>query len=316
MEIEFSQKELKILKKKSGLLAELKKHWILYCMLVPGIIYFIIFKYLPMGGLIIAFQDYAPYKGILGSPFVGVKHFVRLFTGETFFQLLKNTLVLSAMNIVFAFPMPIILALMLNEVKTIRYKKSIQTIVYLPNFLSWVIVVSMFYVLLTTEGGAINNVLSSLGMEKIQFLTSSEWLRPLYIFQEVWKSAGWSSIIYLASLTTVDEQLYEAAEIDGAGRFRQMWHITLPAIRPTIIIMLILRVGEVLELGFDHMFLMMNSLNRDVAQIFDTFVYTTGIQSGHLSFATSAGMFKSVIGLILVLFVNRLAKQYGEEGVF
>lgn len=295
---------------------EFKKHWMLYIMILPGLAYFIIFKYMPMGGLIIAFQDYFPFTGILGSNFVGLKHFTRFFSEDTFLMLMRNTLVLFGMNLVFSFPIPIILALMLNEVRSKSFKKSVQTIIYLPHFMSWVIVVSIFYVLLTTEGGAINNILESLGFERVFFLTSKEWLRPLYVFQNIWKTSGWGSIIYLAALTGVDEQLYEAAELDGAGRFKKIWHITLPAIRPIIVTMFILRIGDVLELGFDHMFLLMNSINREVAQIFDTYVYTAGIVNGQLSFSTAVGIFKSLIGLLLVVFANALAKKFGEEGVY
>src|SRR5699024_4955970 len=197
---------------------KIKTNHALYLMLLPGILYFIVFKYLPMGGLVIAFQDYQPFLGILGSPFVGMKHFVRLFSEDTFWMLLKNTLAISGLDIVFAFPLPIILALMINEIKNATFKKSIQTIIYLPHFMSWVIVVSIFYVLLTTEGGVINNIIQSFGGQKIAFLTNSHWLRPMYIIQEMWKGSGWGTIVYLAAITNVDEQLYEAAEMDGAGK--------------------------------------------------------------------------------------------------
>jgi len=288
----------------------------LYLMALPGIVYFLLFKYLPMGGLIIAFQDYKPFLGILDSPWVGFEHFVRLFTQDTFFVLLRNTLVLSFLLMLISFPVPIILALLLNELRGVLFKRSVQTIIYIPHFMSWVIVVSLFYVMLTTDGGAINNLIVSLGGEPIGFLTDPDWLRPMYVFQHVWRTAGWGTIVYLAALTAVDMSLYEAAEIDGANRWKQTWHITLPAIRATIIVLFILSIGDFLELGFEHMFLLLNSMNRDVGEIFDTFVYTAGIQNGQLSFATAVGLFKGLVGLILVMGANSFAKKLGEEGVY
>lgn len=292
------------------------RHKALYLMALPGIAYFLVFKYVPMAGLVIAFQDYSPFRGIWNSPWVGFEHFIRFFTEDTFLMLLTNTVVVSMLLLVFSFPVPIILALMLNEVRTRMFQRSVQTVIYLPHFMSWVIVVSLFYVLLTTDGGSINNLLASWGMEEIPFLTDPAWLRPLYTVQEIWKTAGWGTIIYLAAMTAVDLQLYEAAEIDGAGRWRQTWHITLPAIRPTIVVMFILSIGDFLELGFEHMFLLLNSLNREVGEIFDTYVYTAGIQNGQLSYATAVGLFKGLVGLLLVVAANNLAKKVGEEGVY
>ncbi|WP_322904467.1 ABC transporter permease [Paenibacillus sp. SGZ-1009] len=288
----------------------------LYLMILPGFIYFVIFKYLPMGGLIISFQNYQPYLGISGSPWVGMKHFVRLFTEPTFFMLLRNTLVLFALNIIIFFPLPIILALMLNEVRHRYFKNAIQTIIYIPHFMSWVIIVSITYVFLTVDGGVVNEMLAAMGLPKISFLTSSEWLRTMYMAQIIWKELGWSTIIYLAAITVVDTQLYEASEMDGAGRWRKTWHVTLPAIRPVIITLLILKIGSTLDLGFEHMYLLLNSLNRDVAEIFDTYIYTAGLKNGQLSFSTAVGLFKGLVGLILIMLANRLAKKFGEDGVY
>ncbi|WP_445321838.1 ABC transporter permease [Paenibacillus sp. FSL H8-0048] len=285
-------------------------------MILPGLLYFIIFKYLPMGGLIIAFQNYQPFQGITGSEWVGLKHFIRLFTEPTFMQLLRNTLILFAMNIVIFFPLPIIVALMLNELKGRYLKNWIQTIIYIPHFMSWVIIVSITYVFLTVDGGVINEMIASLGGKKISFLTSSEWLRTIYILQIIWKELGWSTIIYLAAITVVDPQLYEASEMDGASRLRKTWHVTLPAIRPVIITLLILKIGSTLDLGFEHMYLLLNSLNRSVAEIFDTYIYTAGLKNGQLSFSTTIGLFKGVVGLILVMLSNKLAKRMGEDGVY
>nr|WP_234414199.1 sugar ABC transporter permease [Paenibacillus sp. CAA11] len=303
-------------KRKSHFLAGIRKNKLLYLMILPGFIYFVVFKYLPMGGLIIAFQDYQPYQGILGSDWVGFKHFIRLFTEPTFFMLLSNTLILFALNIVIFFPLPIILALMLNEVRHKFFKNAIQTIIYIPHFMSWVIIVSITYVFMTVDGGVLNEIIAALGGQKISFLTSPEWLRPVYILQIIWKELGWSTIIYLAAITVVDTQLYEAAEMDGAGRMRKIWHVTLPAIRPVIITLLILKIGSTLDLGFEHMYLLLNSLNREVAEIFDTYIYTAGLKNGQLSFSTTVGLFKGVVGLILVMLSNRLAKKMGEDGVY
>lgn len=294
----------------------IRKHMLLYLMILPGFLYFVVFKYFPMGGLIIAFQDYQPYRGIMGSEWVGFKHFIRLFTEPTFFMLLRNTLVLFALNIIFFFPLPIILALMLNEVRHKFFKNSIQTIIYIPHFMSWVIIVSITYVFLTVDGGVVNELLAAVGLPKISFLTSSEWLRTVYIGQIIWKELGWSTIIYLAAITVVDTQLYEAAEMDGANRLRKTWHVTLPAIRPVIITLLILKIGSTLDLGFEHMYLLLNSLNREVAEIFDTYIYTAGLRNGQLSYSTTVGLFKGVVGLILVMLSNRLAKKMGEDGVY
>ncbi|MDP3952157.1 sugar ABC transporter permease [Microbacterium sp.] len=292
------------------------RHKALYLMALPGIAYFIVFKYVPMTGLVIAFQDYSPFRGIFGSPWVGFEHFIRFFSEPTFMMLLVNTLTVSLLLLIFAFPIPIILALMLNEVRTKLFQRSVQTVIYLPHFMSWVIVVSLFYVMFTTDGGSVNSLLQSWGFDSIGFLTDPAWLRPMYVVQEIWKSAGWGTIVYLAAMTAVDLQLYEAAELDGAGRWLQTWHITLPAIRPTIIVMFILMIGDFLELGFEHMYLLLNSLNREVGEIFDTYVYTAGIQNGQFSYAAAVGMFKGLVGLILVVGANKLAKKLGEEGVY
>ncbi|WP_019908626.1 ABC transporter permease [Paenibacillus sp. HW567] len=300
--------------------SELKKRlWrnkLLYVMLLPGVLYFVIFKYLPMYGLIISFQDYKPYQGITGSDWVGLKHFQRLFTEPDFLNILGNTLILFGMNILFYFPIPIILALMLNELRGTFFKRTFQTLIYLPHFMSWVIVVSISFVMVTMDGGIINELLAYFGFEKINFLLNPSWFRPMYILQVIWREAGWGTIIYLASIAAIDPGLYEAARMDGAGRLRQIWHITLPAIRGVIITLLILKIGSVLDLGFEHVYLMLNSMNREVAEIIDTYVYTAGLRQGQFSYSTAIGFFKSVIGLIMVMSVNKLSKKMGEEGVY
>jgi len=300
----------------SELKRRLWKNKLLYIMVLPGIFYFIIFKYIPMFGLVISLQDYKPNRGIMGSEWVGFKHFERLFTEPDFLNILTNTLILFGMNLLFFFPIPIILALMLNEVRVAFFKRTIQTLIYMPHFLSWVIIVSISFVLLTMDGGIINELLVYFGFEKVSFLLNPDWFRPTYIIQVIWREAGWGTIIYLAAIASVDPQLYEAARMDGAGRLRQVWHITLPAIRSVIIILLILKIGDVLELGFEHVYLLLNSMNREVAEIIDTYVYTAGVKQGKFSYSTAVGFFKSFIGLILVMLANRLAKKMGEEGVY
>lgn len=302
-------------KRRTALQGLMKDRW-LYLMLVPGVLYFIVFKYLPMWGLVISFQDFKPYFGVFNSEWVGFKHFIRFFSEDAFWMLFRNTALLALYNLAFAFPAPIILALMLNEVRKELFKRSIQTLIYVPHFVSWVVVVGIFYMLLTTEGGIVNEMIAVLGGEKVPFLLSSEWFRPLITLQTIWKEAGWGTIIYLAALAGIDVQLYESARIDGASRWRQIWHITLPGIRSTIVILLILRLGDFLDTSFEQVFLMLNTMNRDVGEVFDTYVYTKGMTQGQYSYSAAVGMFKSVFGFVLVLGANWLARKFGEEGVF
>ncbi len=292
------------------------KHKYLYLMIFPGFLYFVIFKYVPMWGVVISFQDYQPFLGISGSNWVGFKHFERLFSEPTFFMLFKNTIILFLLNMVIYFPIPIILSLMLNEVGREWFKKTIQTIIYLPYFMSWVIIVSLSYILLTTQDGLVNEGLLMLGMEKISFLTDPNWFRPVYIIQVIWREAGWGTIVYLAAISAIDPQLYEAARMDGASRWRQMWHVTLPSIRSVIVILMLLKLGDVLELGFDHVFLLLNGLNREVAEIFDTYVYTAGVRQAQFSYSTAIGFFRAAVGLVLVMTANWLVRKVGEEGIY
>ncbi|WP_254638867.1 sugar ABC transporter permease [Cohnella sp. GbtcB17] len=293
-----------------------KRHRWFYIMLLPGMIYFFIYKYLPMWGILIAFQDYQPFKGFSGSQWVGFKHFETFFQDEMFWNLFRNTFVLAIYNIVFFFPMPIIIALMLNEVRKESFKRIIQTLIYVPHFVSWVVVVGISFLFFSTENGIVNQMLSSAGKEPVNFLLSAEWFRTMITSQVIWKETGWGTIIFLAALAGIDPQLYEAARMDGAGRWRQLWHITVPAIRSTIIILLILRIGTFLDTGFEQIFLMVNPLNRDVGEVFDTYVYSSGITQGKFSYSTAVGVFKSIIGLVLVMGANRLAKRFGEDGIY
>ncbi len=285
-------------------------------MVFPGLLYFLIFKYWPMYGIFIAFQDFQPFLGFWNSPFVGLKHFERLFSDSNFIILFRNTIILATYNILFFFPLPIIIALMLNELRLEFTKRIVQTLIYIPHFMSWVVVVGISYMFLTTEGGIMNELLVRFGGEKINFLVSNEWFRTIITAEVMWKETGWGTIIFLAALSGVDPQLYEAARMDGANRLRQLWHITLPAIRSTIVILLILRLGNFLDTGFEQIFLMLNAMNREVGEVFDTYVYSVGISQGQYSFSTAVGVFKSIVGLILVVVANRLAKKFGEEGIY
>lgn len=292
-----------------------RNRW-LYLMLLPGMAYFLLFKYVPMWGILLAFKNYQPFLGFSGSEWVGFAHFERLFNDPSFVRLIRNTFLLAIYNILFFFPLPIVLALLLHEVRKAVIKRWVQTIIYLPHFMSWVVVVGIVYVLFTTEDGVVNSVLLDLFGTKIEFLTSSEWFRTMITSEVIWKETGWGTIIFLAALAGVDPQLYEAANIDGASRLRLVWHVSLPAMRSVIVILLILQLGKFMDNGFEQIFLMLNATNSDVGEVFDTYVYRVGITTGQFSYSTAVNLFKSVIGLILVVTANRLAKRFGEQGIY
>lgn len=293
-----------------------KRHRWFYLMLLPGLLYFLVYKYVPMWGVLIAFQDYQPFQGFFGSRWVGFKHFEEFFSNEMFWMLFRNTFVLAVYNIVFFFPLPIVIALMLNEVRKEFFKRFVQTLIYIPHFVSWVVVVGISFLFFSTDNGIVNTMLAGVGQESVNFLLSKDWFRVIITSQVIWKETGWGTIIFLAALAGVDPQLYEAAKIDGAGRMRQMWHITLPAIRSTIIVLLILRIGHFLDSGFEQIFLMVNPMNREVGEVFDTYVYASGITQGKFSYSTAVGLFKSAVGLLLVVVANKLAKRFGEDGIY
>lgn len=303
-------------KKRNSLASRLWKEKYLYLLLLPGLAYFIIYRYVPMLGNIIAFQDFSAFKGFLHSDWVGMKHFKKIFDDSEVIRVIWNTLYLSFLQIVFAFPFSILLSLMLNELRSEKLKRVIQSIIYLPHFLSWVVVVGIATVFLKSEGIVNQLLIHVFGMQPIPFLQEPGWFMPLIVLEVIWKESGWGTIIFLAALSGVNPSLYEAAVVDGASRLRQIWHITLPAIRSTIIILLILRLGSVLDVGFEQIFLMINPFNREMGNVLDTFVYYKGIEQSDFSFATAVGLFKSFVGLILIVGANRLAKRFGEEGVF
>ena len=294
----------------------LQHRW-LYFMLIPGALYFILFRYIPMGGLIIAFKEYSPFKGMWGSPWVGFDQFVKFFSANDFSKLLTNTLGISLLQLVLYFPAPIILSLFLNEVRHSGYKRVVQTLVYIPHFVSWVIVASLTYQLFNVSDGVFNVIYKAIsGGQTFDILSNPSTFWGLIVGQDIWRETGYGTIVFLAALAGVDQELYEAARVDGAGRWRLMWHITLPAIRGTIIMMLILRVGGIMNTGYEQIFLMRNDLNLAKAEVFDTYIFTKGIKSGQYSFTAAAGMFKSVVGMVLVLLSDRIAKLFGESGLY
>jgi putative aldouronate transport system permease protein len=288
----------------------------LYLLALPGILFFFIFKYLPIWGLALAFKNYSPYLGFWQSEWVGFKYFNEFFSNPDFLLLFRNTMAISLLNIVFFFPIPIVLAILINEVRNRAFKKTIQTIIYLPHFLSWVIIAGICFIILGQSDGIINKIIVELGGKPIGFLTEPNYFWGLLTAQSIWKEAGWGTIIFLAAIAGINQDLYEAAQIDGANRWKQILNVTLPCIKSTIIVLLILRLGQVMEVGFEQIYLMMSSPVSHVADVFDTYVYRTGIQNGRFSYATVVGIFKSVVGLILVVTANRLAKKFGEEGLY
>ncbi len=305
---------------KVGKSIKLRKRWneqkYLFFMILPCLAYYFIFHYMPMYGVIIAFKKFDMVKGIMGSSWVGLDNFVRFFEGPYAFRLIKNTLLLSIYNLIFYFPIPIIFALFLNEVKNKWFKKAVQTVSYLPHFVSVVIVVGMLQSMLSPSTGIINRVITSLGGESINFFMRPEWFRTLYISSTIWQEFGWGSIIYLAALSSVDAGLYEAAHLDGAGRFRCMWHITLPAISPTIITLLILKVGNLLTVGYEKVIMMYNPGIYETADIISSYVYRVGVSQANYSFGTAVGLMNSIVSMILILITNTVSKKLTETSLW
>lgn len=301
---------------RSALRAELSRNKYLYLLALPGLIFFILFKYVPMWGVIIAFQNFSPYMGVFNSEWVGFEHFAAFFAHPDFWLLFRNTMAINLMSLVLFFPLPIMLSLMLNEVRIQSYKRIVQSIVYMPHFLSWVVIAGLTFLLFATGEGLFNKMLAAVGLERIDFLTNPNGFWLMLTAQSIWKEAGWGTILFLAAIAGIDPQQYEAARMDGASRLRQMWHVTLPGIRNVVLILLILRLGQMMDVGFEQVFLMYNGAVSHVAEVFDTYVYRVGIQQGQFSFSTAVGLFKSVVGLTLVVLSNKLAKRFGEDGIY
>lgn len=294
----------------------LVRHRYLYLMLLPAVLYYAIFHYVPMYGASIAFKDFRITQGIMGSPWVGLKHFEYLFSLDKFWQVFTNTIIISLYRLVFGFPLPIVVALLLNEVRILLFKRTVQTLIYLPHFISWVILGGLMINFLSIDNGVVNNLIQAFGGTPVGFMSEEGVFRSTLVFSMIWKEFGWNTIIYMAALAGVNPQLYEAAMMDGASRWQRVWHITLPCIRGTIVILLILRLGHVMEAGFEQIFVLYHPGVYKVADIIDTYVYRIGLTEGKFSLAATVGLFKSVINFALLIVANRLAKMMGEQGVY
>ncbi len=292
------------------------KHKYLYLMLLPAIIYYIVFHYVPMAGVSLAFKKFNPMQGIWASKWIGFDYFQQLFSLNKFYQVLWNTLSISFTRLIWGFPFPIIIALMLNELRGNKLKRGIQTAIYIPHFISWVVLGGMLTNLLSADSGVVNGLIQALGGSPIGFLTDEKYFVPTMVVSMIWKTFGWNTILYLAALTSVDPQLYEAAVVDGAGRWKQLLHITLPSIMSTIVVVLIMRIGSLMQAGFEQIFVLYHPGVYRSADIIDTYVYRIGLTEGKFELATAVGLFKSIINFVLIVLANRFARKFGEEGVY
>ncbi len=294
---------------------DLQQNWTLYLLIFPVIIYYFIFHYRPMGGAIIAFKDYVPKKGIWGSNWVGFKHFINFFKSNFFFRIFKNTVVINVSTLIFGFPAPIILALLINEIKRKNFKKTVQTITYLPHFISLVVVAGLIKDF-TADYGIINDIIAFFGGERRTLLNFPHLFVPIYVISDIWQGVGWGSIIYLAALSSIDPALYEAAEIDGAGRWKQTLAITIPSILPTIVIMLILRMGSIFNVGYEKIILLYNPLIYETSDVISSFVYRRGLLEANYSFSTAVGLFNSVLNFSMLLIANSISRKVNETSLW
>ncbi|OMF34544.1 protein lplB [Paenibacillus sp. FSL H8-0548] len=288
----------------------------MYLLLIPGLVFLLLFKYTPMYGIIIAFQDFNIFSGISGSEWVGTEQFERLLHSEEFLQVLINTLLISLYKITILFPIPIVIALMLNEVRRMFFKRTIQTIIYLPHFLSWVIISGLFLNILSPSGGIVNEIIRSFGGEPISFFTDNSLFRSLVVFTAGWKEIGWNAIVFIAAIAGIDQEQYEAAAIDGAGRIRQMWSISLPGMLPIIVLMFILRIGSLLEAGTEQILTMYNPLVYESGDVIGTYVYRMGLGQQDYSFSTAVGLFNSAVGFLLIVIGNMLSRKFLNRSIW
>lgn len=288
----------------------------LYLLLLPGVVYFLVFNYVPMYGIVIAFQDFNFSKGIWGSDWIGWSNFQYMFGLSDFYRVFWNSFALGLLRIVFGFPVPILLALLLNEVRNKTFQRVTQTVLYLPHFISWVVIGGIMINFLSPAWGLINILLKDLGLEPVFFMGQPEYFQPMVILSSIWKEAGWGTIIYLAAISGINEELYEAARVDGANRFQLLWHVTLPCIKSTIVVLLILRLGQIMGNGFEQIFVLQNPGNLEVSEVFETWTYRVGILGGRFSFGTAVGLFTSVIGVIFLLMSNWIAKRMKEDSLW
>ncbi|WP_059053968.1 ABC transporter permease [Paenibacillus senegalimassiliensis] len=297
------------------LLRQIAKRYDLYLMLLVPIVWYLLFHYGPLYGLQIAFKNFNPGKGILGSSWVGFEHFQRFFDSYYFGRLLWNTLSINLLSLLLAFPIPIMLALLINEIRSKSYSKLLQNITYIPHFISVVVIVGILNVMLSANG-PINMLIQGLGGSSVRFMESAGWFKTIFIGSNIWQNMGWQSIIYIAGLSGINPQLYEAAKMDGASRLRRIWHVSLPGIVPVIVILLILDIGQFMNIGFEKILLMQNNLNLEASDVISTFVYTTGILKGEYSYTAAIGLFNSLINLTLLLLVNRFARKTSETSLW
>lgn len=283
---------------------------------LPGLIYYIIFHYIPMYGVIIAFKDYKIKLGIMGSPWVGFYQFERFFNHPEFWRLIRNTLLLNCYRLIFTFPIPILFALLLNELRGKHYKKFVQTVSYLPHFISLPAIIGMLFMFLSPTDGVINNIIKAVGMEPVYFMAQPEWFRPLYILSEIWTSTGWGAIIYIAALSNVNSELYESAAMDGASRIKMMWHVSLPSIAPTVVIMLLLQVGRMMSLGSEKVLLMQSPITYETSDVISTFVYRRGLQYAEYSFSTAVEVFNSFINILLLTIANTVSSKLSDNSLW
>lgn len=293
-----------------------KRNRALYIMLFPIIAYFLTFKYLPLFGSVIAFKDYNIFQGFIDSKWVGFQWFKVIFTNPEYVKLIRNTLVISFYQIVFSFPAPIILACLLNEVRRMAFKRVVQTVLYLPHFLSWALVYGLAYMMLSQQSGLVNHLLEMLDLPAVNFLQSAGSFRAVVVSAGIWKEMGWSTIIFLAALSGINPSLYEAAKIDGAGRWKQFQYVTFPGLLPSVIILLLLKIGNVMDVGFEQIYIFLSPLTYEVGEVLDTYSYRLGIMNGQFSMTTAIGLFKSVIGFILLVGANKLSKSTTGEGLY
>lgn len=295
----------------------MKKHKALYLLMLPGILYYVIFKYVPMYGVVIAFQNFSIGRGITGSKFVGLKHFAEFFFNTPdAWQLIRNTVLLNVYDLLFRFPAPIVLALLFHEIRSRTFKRFVQSVSYMPHFLSTVVIAGIMVTFLSQQTGIVNHMIRWLGFEPILFLGLPEWFRTIYISSEIWQTVGWGTILYLAAIAGVDPTLYEAAKIDGANRFQQMRHVTLVGMFPVMIVLFVLTLGHFMETGFQKIILLYNPMTYETADVLNTFVYRRGILSADFSFATAVGLFQAAIGFILVVAANRVVKKFSDTSLW
>lgn len=301
---------------RAALKKDLKKNSFAYLLIVPVLLWYLVFCYAPMWGILLSFKDYKPLLGFAGSKWVGLKHFRDFLSGPYFFRTIKNTLMLNVWGLAFGFTSPILLALLLNEVKSMKFKKVVQTITYMPHFISLIVICGMIHIF-THSGGILTQLVNMItGTEHASLLGYSNMFRPIYTFSGIWQNIGWDSIIYLSAMSSIDPGLYEAAEIDGAGRLRKMWHVTLPQIRPTIIILFIFAVGGLMASGHEKIILLYNPLTYDTADVIASYVYRRGLQEASYSFATAVGLISSVVNFLLLWITNKISKKYSEISIF